>query len=222
MSKINTIRAPGKDAEKEWKRLRGEFETTGLYPLIFGSEDDLERVIEQQSFEEIAFEEQLSFCGRGSAEEDLDERLEEYGDFHELIDDGQWNVGTQKLDLVTNRDIGTGKFLDVVVIGLVEVQSPWQVFARLNFGGWNDCPDSIVQCRVQRYWWETYGAEPISTTADIVQCVVARPPQTREEALKLATEQFAYCSDIVLQGVGTITALASTLLHHRYWYFWWD
>ena len=40
--------------------------------------------------------------------------------------------------------------------------------------------------------------------------------------MELAEEQFAYCPDIVHQGVGTISALASMLLDGTAWYFWWD
>jgi hypothetical protein len=38
----------------------------------------------------------------------------------------------------------------------------------------------------------------------------------------LAKEQYAYCADIVEQGVGTIEALAATLLNGHIWFFWWD
>ena len=51
---------------------------------------------------------------------------------------------------------------------------------------------------------------------------VARKPETRAAALDLAREQFAYCSDIVEQGVGTLSALAASLMENDWWYFWWD
>ena len=38
----------------------------------------------------------------------------------------------------------------------------------------------------------------------------------------LAREQFAYCDDIVTQGVGSIDALADGLRGSKSWYFWWD
>ena len=38
----------------------------------------------------------------------------------------------------------------------------------------------------------------------------------------LALEQYAYCNDIVDQGVGTIGALADGLMKSHNWYFWWD
>jgi len=40
--------------------------------------------------------------------------------------------------------------------------------------------------------------------------------------MELAKEQYIFCNDIVDQGVGTVSALAATLLDSNYWYFWWD
>jgi hypothetical protein len=51
---------------------------------------------------------------------------------------------------------------------------------------------------------------------------VARKPQSRDEAIALAREQYAYCADIVDQGVGTISQLAKDLMAYDWWYFWWD
>ena len=51
---------------------------------------------------------------------------------------------------------------------------------------------------------------------------VARPPQTKEEALELARQQYLFCNDIVDQGVGDVESLAKTLLYSPVWYFWWD
>ena len=47
-------------------------------------------------------------------------------------------------------------------------------------------------------------------------------PVTREEALNLARVQYAYCNDIIDQGVGSYRALAAELMAHHWWFFWWD
>ena len=73
-----------------------------------------------------------------------------------------------------------------------------------------------------RYWSELWGAEPVGIAADTVEMLVARPPTSRDDALALANEQFAYCEGIVTQGVGTVEALAATLVDGRTWFFWWD
>jgi hypothetical protein len=51
---------------------------------------------------------------------------------------------------------------------------------------------------------------------------VQRRPPTREAALELAREQYVYCSDIVDQGVQTLSAFAAALMENDWWYFWWD
>jgi hypothetical protein len=51
---------------------------------------------------------------------------------------------------------------------------------------------------------------------------VARRPDTREQALELAREHYAYCNDIVDQGEGTLSPLAACLIADERWNFWWD
>jgi len=73
-----------------------------------------------------------------------------------------------------------------------------------------------------KYWSEQYDATVACIAGDIIEMTVARPASTRDEALALARQQFIYCSDIVHQGVGSVEALAATLLRATVWYFWWD
>ena len=77
-------------------------------------------------------------------------------------------------------------------------------------------------CAAFRYWGEKYGAKIISITHDIVECTVERLPKDPEEALELAEEQYAYCTDLVDQGTGTLENLAASLLVSHTWFFWWD
>jgi Domain of unknown function (DUF4253) len=56
----------------------------------------------------------------------------------------------------------------------------------------------------------------------VMELEAARKPSTKEEALKLAQEQYWFCYDIVEQGVGTIENLAGGLMASSVWYFWWD
>jgi hypothetical protein len=34
--------------------------------------------------------------------------------------------------------------------------------------------------------------------------------------------QYAYCNDIIDQGVGSYPALAAELMARDWWFFWWD
>ena len=94
--------------------------------------------------------------------------------------------------------------------------------AHLRWGAWNGCPAPEYHVAAPRSWRERFGAELVGLGPDVMNIKVARKPETRAAALDLAREQFAYCSDIVEQGVGTLSALAASLMENDWWYFWWD
>ena len=114
-----------------------------------------------------------------------------------------------------------GKKTVPVVLAEIPIKNPWEVFAYLPFGGWNECPANEEHMAVAKYWFEKYGAVPALMTHDVLEYSLPAPV-SREKAIEVAWEQFTYCSDIVEQGVGTIGRLADGLTKSHYWYFWWD
>ena len=98
----------------------------------------------------------------------------------------------------------------------------WKVFAWIPFGGWDECPDTECVISVCKYWYEKYKAIPAVISGNEIQMYIPSPPTNADLALEIAEEQFAFCNDIVYQGVGSIKALASTILNSNVWYFWWD
>ena len=108
-------------------------------------------------------------------------------------------------------------------IALVEipVKNPWEVFAFLPFGGWNECPETLELMSVSKYWYEQYGAVLSAMSADELEFII-EAPVSMEAAVRLAKEQYLFCPDIVDQGVGTTGALANSIYRSVYWYFWWD
>lgn len=223
MSDISLETFAGEAVLDELARLREDFLRTGLYPVLLGDDDDCEQVQE---------------CLEHGADEGLTPKL--VLEASRLIDPVKWlaeqraavfdegqpgdwpTEDVEPLELVTYLDLETGEPKDEVGVGLLSIQKPWETFAALMWGGWNACPDAADHCAVHRYWAEKYGAEVMSVTGDCVQCWVANPPTTREAALELAWEHFAYCPDIVLQGTETVSALAAALLNAEFWYFWWE
>ena len=117
-------------------------------------------------------------------------------------------------------DTETGKTYPLL-LAQVPVQEPWQVLAWFPLGNWNACPEPWHHVSVARYWHETYGAVPAMITADELEFIVPRPVDG-QDSLALAQEQYAYCQDIVNQGIGTIQAHADALRKSTVWYFWWD
>lgn len=130
----------------------------------------------------------------------------------------------------------TGRLKALQFIGLVELSDPAELFARLGYGGWNECPEPHVHVALHRDWRARFGAEPVAVCSDVVECAVPRTlldaaraegadpaePAARKQALDLAREQYAYCPDIVDQGAESVGQLAATLPESTRWYFWWD
>lgn len=127
-----------------------------------------------------------------------------------------------EVELHGTRDILNGELHEAVAFALVADADPFEVPAYLGFGGWNDCPEPELQVAVLREWERTYGAVPVCITGDVLECVVARPPQTEEGAFSLAAEQWIFCDDIVGQGTQSVRRLAMEIWRSPQWFFWWD
>lgn len=108
-----------------------------------------------------------------------------------------------------------------LVLAEIPVKNPWEVFAYVPFGGWNECPDTLELMAVTKYWYEKYGAVPAVITHDVLEM---RVEETVGEdlAMPLALEMYGFCPDIVDQGCEVVGVLAAELLKSRTWYFWWD
>lgn len=154
--------------------------------------------------------------------DELDDDELEYSEFAEAAGEEWPEIAPQPQGMVSTRDFATGELYPQVQCVNVETNSTWEIPAHFKYGGWNDCPNPEVQCAIWRYWEEKYGAKIIAVTSDIIEAYVANPPQTQEESLALAKEQYFYCTDIVDQGVQSVTNLGATLLNNKFWFFWWD
>ena len=107
-----------------------------------------------------------------------------------------------------------------VILARIPVRHPWEVFAHLPFGNWNDCPDTPQLMAVARYWFEKFGAVPAVMTHDELDFALPKPIG-RELAVQTALEQYAVCPDMD-QNHESVGALADTLRQSKIWYFWWD
>ena len=110
-----------------------------------------------------------------------------------------------------------------LILAKIPVKNPWEIFAWLPFGGWNECPDTPELMAAAKYWFEEYGAVPAVMTHDVLEfCLPA--PVPAEKAMETAEEQYGFCPDVVDQGPEEATAgtLADVLRRSVVWYFWWD
>lgn len=110
-----------------------------------------------------------------------------------------------------------------LILAEIPAASPGEIFARLPFGGWNECPDTLELMAVARHWFERFGAVPAVMTHDVLEFILPAPID-RESAMELALQQYAWCPDVVDQGAEdcTVGMLADTLAKSTVWYFWWD
>lgn len=215
MSVYETIEVPSNDGIAAFDGYYQDYPTTGRYPFLIGDDEDL------KSFQQMiappadggadfiaqaaGLDVQDWFAARGAKKP------------RALAKDFPPQTG-----LATLTDLATGGLKPRVHVGLIEIERPEHLFARLGFGGWNDCPAPHVHVALHRYWQTKYRSIPVALSADVVECFVPNPPTTTPDILTLAAEQHAYCPDIVEQGFGSKAKLAASLAGANVWYFWWD
>lgn len=162
---------------------------------------------------------------------ELLEQIEKAGDEDVEGCDDEWDEFDLDMDEMS-EDEGGNSFMGYwdfgrkrktypLILAEIPVKNPWEVFAYLPFGGWNECPDTPDLMAVTKHWFELYGAVPAVITHDILECMVPEPV-SEEQAARLALEQYMFCADIVEQGVGEVGILAKSLPESTVWYFWWD
>lgn len=128
---------------------------------------------------------------------------------------GEWPTETgESTGLSVLYDYATG-LRSRVQIALIPTDDPAAIPAYLHWGDWNDCPSPAYHVAALRAWRAQYGAELVGIDGDTMNLRVSRKPVTREEALNLARVQYAYCNDIIDQGVGSYRALAAELMAHN-------
>lgn len=98
----------------------------------------------------------------------------------------------------------------------------------LTVVGWdgpvNYTNDTAEISAVVADWERRFGVRVVGVGFATLDLSVAAPPTTREQALAVAAEHFAFCPDNVWQGRApcTVAAYAERLVEARSWSFWWD
>ena len=110
-----------------------------------------------------------------------------------------------------------------LILAKIPVKNPWEIFAYLPFGGWNECPNTPELMAVAKYWFEQYGAVPAAMSHDELEFLLLAPV-SEEKAMDAAVELYGFCPDVIDQGPedATVGALADVLRQSTVWYFWWD
>jgi len=226
------LNVPGKQALENWRKLHALLEQTQHWPIIMGPASNLDSLQNLWPADE-AFPspaeclkqamglDLAQWLSENSPEEYPDEDFDpdEFDEFAEFFSPENLQPVSE---FSAHLDILSREPYAEIMIALVPTPHPWEVPAWLQTGGWNACPNPEVHVRLMENWFVRYGAELVALTHDVIELAVARPVNDLEEARELARVQYAYCPDIVDQGVQSIENLAQTLLGSTVWYFWWD
>lgn len=110
---------------------------------------------------------------------------------------------------------------DEIYLAMIPSENPYDVFAYIPMGNFNECPNNHELLAVFKHWYEKYGVIPAIITRDSVHISLSKTlsddeiEQLAEEILLLnmETQNFAY---------STKEDLVKGLKHSKYWMFWWD
>lgn len=150
-----------------------------------------------------------------AADDDLDWENEVLGEM-----DGSKTESEPNLRFATYWNFDT-QMTFPLILAKIPVSNPWEIFAYLPFGDWNDCPDTPELMAAAKYWFEQYGAVPAAMTNDELEFELTTPIP-REKAIEAAMEQYGLCPDVYHGEERNIGALADMLRQSTVWYFWWD
>lgn len=107
---------------------------------------------------------------------------------------------------------------------LVPARAGWEVPAVLCFGAWDGCPSPSEHVSLAYQWHQEYGAQLSGLTHNSLSFNVSRPPQSREEALPLARQQWDFCFKYIWEGMDDVPSIeqkADELVARVRWNFMW-
>ena len=161
--------------------------------------------------------------GKAVLEELTDQRKEEAED-----DDMDWDEeilgemeGGEPNDRFSSYWDDDTEMTYPLILAKIPVKNPWEIFAYLPFGNWNDCPDTPDLMAAAKYWFEQYGAVPAAMSHDELEFLLPAPVP-KEKSMDVAVELYGFCPDLDQNEDGSIGSLADALWQSTVWYFWWD
>ena len=217
------IENDGKKVMELFKVMKSDGEKNGYTPIII-IEDENGLMEENIKFAEKDFgsfqgftEDCLANYKKVDVEKYFKEREKSYKedgliDIQEEADEG----------CIACNSIYAGEKNENVFIAKVPTTKPYEVFAYIPMGGFNECPENTTHMAIAKRWYEKYKAYPVCIGCDTIQFIVPEAVSEEEEIEKLAMEQYLYCGDVVWQGVQKVSNLQNTLRNSTVWYFWWD
>jgi hypothetical protein len=211
---IELVEVTGNRAIDVWKRLRERVDATSRHPVVLGPPREL-RAFDMRP-QPTPPEEVLRAAERVHVESFLSSRA------HLLRPRKRGKAAAPLHHFLVPRNALTGRIFPRIVVASVPTRESWAIPAYLDFGDWNDCPKPSEHVAVLRRWHEIYDAEVVCVSHDLLELRVGRPVTAPEDARRVAEEQAAYAPALMELGVGSIDALAQSLLGATVWSFWWN
>ncbi|WP_447007213.1 DUF4253 domain-containing protein [Saccharothrix isguenensis] len=226
-----------------WARLRAEHGRSGLWPLLLRALDD------DEDFRPWGNGEVLPDKMSSPDQHDPAVLLSSWWDSHTGVDDNdmlssaarlavtapygrRWPGLTSPPAVRTTPDRASDDLAEELLtacgsmrLGLVAAGCGADA---VTAAGWtgpaNHTGDTAEISAVLRDWEHRFGVRVVGVGFATLFLSVAAPPATREEALAVAAEHFAFCPDNIWQGrqPGTLAAYAERLVGDGSWSFWWD
>lgn len=206
----------GTSAGALWHQHRRRFGETGLWPVLV--DDDFWEAVELEPFDSTPpFTDARALLRRlvsASGGEDGDAGAEveavPRGPMPDVVVDDR--TPEQVIDASDEHS----------TLVLVPARAGWVVPELL---AWDGAVNGEIHGRehsaVLGRWAGLHGAELFGLGRDVVQLLVTRPPTDDRGRLEAATEMYAYCPDVVDQGVETLENL-TRMAGGREWWLWWD
>lgn len=204
-------------------RVQGQRE--GYTPLLVPADDILEEYLGILEGDGYVLEDILK-TELESGEEFLKMRFNDYTDDEECGSREQECIDRFEGEVVdcftAFRDYHTSGIVETILLK-VPTTKPWELVAYVPFGGWNDCPSVEEMMAVCKYWYEKYGAVPVTISHDVMEMQLPQPVAAGD-SMQVAKEHFAFTPDRVYQCTesGTLAEVAASIAASDIWYFWWD
>lgn len=215
----------GKEVEQLYLQSFADGREKGYTPVVVFVNDTLESVL-KIAFETEVYTKSVLSNDHTNGKELLDER---YAELEEFFGDEALSADMNKLDAIlstcenSDRDSfmpSASYYEGQAYLVRVPTTKPYEVFAWIPFGGWNECPDADDMIAICKYWYDNYGAVPSTITLDTLSFYLEKPVASKETALNIAKEQCAFCSEIL--DLGGVEDYAAMTYNGCSWFFWWD
>lgn len=110
---------------------------------------------------------------------------------------------------------------DNIYLAMIPSEHPYDVFAYIPMGNFNECPNNDKLLAIFQHWYEEYGVIPAIITYDSVHIALSKP-LSDDEIEQLAEEILLLNLETQYSAYSTKEDLVKGLKHSKYWMFWWD